>query len=122
MNRYPFKSRLLTRLLLCTAGFALCAWTHSIYQAALLLDFHGSTADAELQLPLERLQAAIGAPLTQQSIEREPTPITDYILRNFSASAPGGLGFRIEPIGSPHLSSIEGAPYVVMRLHLTPPA
>jgi hypothetical protein len=92
-----------------------------MYQAAILLDFHGSTADVELQLPVERLQTAMSAQLSQQNIDRERARITNYILGNFSASVPGGLRFRIDPIDSPHLSGIEGAPYVVTRLRLTPP-
>jgi hypothetical protein len=122
MMRNIFRSSLLIRLMLWSAGFLLPAWTHSMYQAAILLDFHGSTADAELQLPVERLQAAMSTQLSQQSIERQRTQITSYILRNFSASVPGGLGFRIDPIDSPHLSSIEGAAYVVARFRLLPPA
>lgn len=122
MTRYLYRHSLLIRLLLCSAGFSFCAWTHSMYQAALLLDFHGSAADAELQLPLERLQTAIGVQLSPQSIDRQRDQITNYILRNFSAAVPAGLAFRIDPIDSPRLSSIEGAPYVVARLHLIPPA
>jgi hypothetical protein len=122
MTRYTYRYSFLIRLLVCSAGFSLSAWTHSMYQAALLLDLHGSTADAELQLPVERLQTAIGAQLSPPSIERQRVQIANYILRNFSASVPGGHGFRIEPIDSPHLSSIEGAPYVVARLHLILPA
>ena len=120
--RTIFRSSLLIRLLLCSARFSLPAWAHSMYQAAVLLDFHGSTADAELQLPVERLQAAMSTQLSSQSIERQRVEITNYILRNFSASVPGGLGFRIDPIDAPRLSSIEGAPYVVARLRLVPPA
>jgi len=93
-----------------------------MYQAAILLDFHGSTADAELQLPVERLQTALNVQLSPQSIQREGDQITDYILRDFSASLPSGLRFRIDAIDSPHLSSLEGAPYVVVRLRLVPPS
>jgi len=122
MTRDMFRSSRLIGLLLCSAGISLPVWAHSMYQAAILLDFHGSTADAELQLPVERLQAAMGVPLSLQNIERESAPIMNYVLRNFSASLPGGREFRIEPIGSPHWSRIEGAPYVVARLRLIPPA
>jgi hypothetical protein len=118
---FIFRSPLLIALLLGSGGISLSTWAHSMYQAAVLLDFHGSAIDAELQLPVERLQTAMSIQLSQQSIERERVPITNYILRNFSASVPGGLGFRIDPIDSPHLSSIEGAPYIVARLRLTPP-
>jgi hypothetical protein len=122
MIRHILRSSLSIGLWLASAGFPLPAWAHSMYQAAVLLDFHGSTADAELQLPVERLQTAMSTQLSQQSIERERDRITNYILRNFSASLPGGLEFRIDPIDSPHLTSIEGAPYVVVRLRLIPPA
>jgi hydrogenase/urease accessory protein HupE len=109
-------------LLACCAGVSLPGLAHSMYQAAILLDFHGSTADAELQLPVERLQTALNVQLSPQSIQREGGQITDYILRDFSASLPSGLRFRIDAIDSPHLSSIEGAPYVVVRLRLIPPS
>src|SRR5580698_2178399 len=90
-----------------------------MYQAALLLDFHGAAAEAELQLPVERLHSALGTEVSQQTI-------TEYILRDFSASlfstSPGdGRKFRIEVIDSPHLSKIDGAPYMVTRLRLVPP-
>ena len=117
-----FRSALLIGLWLCSARFPLPAWAHSMYQAAVLLDFHGSTADAELQLPVERLQIALNTQLSRQSIERERAPIASYLLRNFSASVPGGAAFRIDPIDSPYLVSIEGAPYVVARFRLTAPA
>jgi hypothetical protein len=108
--------------LLCSAGFLLPAWAHSMYQAAVLLDFRGATADVELQLPLERLETALSAHLSQQSIERERAQITNYILGNFSATLPNGMRFRVDSIDSPRLSTIEGAPYVVARLRLIPPA
>jgi hypothetical protein len=92
-----------------------------MYQAAVLLDFHGSTTDAELQLPLERLQIAMNTKLSRQNIEQERGPLISYLLRNFSASVPGGPAFRIDPVESPQLESIEGAPYVVARFRLTPP-
>ena len=85
-----------------------------MYQAALLLDFHGAAAEAELQLPVERLQSALGVEVSQQAI-------TDYVLRDFSASLNDGRRFRIEVIDAPHLSEIDGAPYIVMRLRLIPP-
>ena len=109
-------------LLACCPGVSLPGLAHSMYQAAILLDFHGSTADAELQLPVERLQTALNVQLSPQSIQREGDQITDYILRDFSASLPSGLRFRIYAIDSPHLSSLEGAPFVVVRLRLVPPS
>src|SRR5580658_2577864 len=108
---------LLATLLLYSAGCSDSAWAHSMNQAAILLDFHGAEADVELQLPTERVKIALGPQSSLQDVQ-----IADYILRNFSASLPGGESFRVEPLDSPHWSSIDGAPYVVMRLRLTPPA
>jgi hypothetical protein len=97
-----FRSLLSTALLVCSAGFSLPARAHSMYQGAILLDFHGATSDVELQLP-------------QQAVEPEHAPM-------ISASLPGGAEFRVDSIGSPHLASIEGAPYVVAHFRLTPPS
>lgn len=93
-----------------------------MYQAAILLDFHGATAFAELQLPLERLQTALRMPLSQQSIEVERARIAKYLGDHFSASLGDGRRFQIEAIDSPHLANIDGAPYVVARFRLMPPS
>ncbi len=85
-----------------------------MYQAALLLDFHGVATEAELQLPVERLQSALGTDLSQMAM-------TDYVLRDFSASLKDGRRFRIEVIDAPHLSKVDGAPNIVTRLRLIPP-
>jgi HupE / UreJ protein len=99
-------------LLLCS--ITLPIWAHSMYQAAVLLDFEGAAANVELQLPVERLETALNTD--------ERAQITDYILRDFSATTPDGVNLRVEPIDSPHLSSIEGVPYVVAHLRLTAPS
>ncbi len=83
-----------------------------MYQAGVLLDFQGGRAEAELQLPAERLQSALGS-------ERDSA--AQYIARNFSATLADGRSFRIEFIEPTHPARIEGAPYVVARLRLTPP-
>lgn len=98
------------------------ASAHSMYQGAILLDFHGNTAVVELQLPVERLQTALGTPLAQAQIPSESARIAGYILDRFSASLADGRSFRIDPIDSPHWSNIDGAPYAVAHFLLTPPA
>ncbi len=107
--------------LVCAGGGSLPARAHSMYQGAILLDFHGASADVELQLPLERLETALRTRLSPRNIERERERIESYILRDFSASLPDGAAFRIDAVDFPHLSSIEGAPYIVARFRLTPP-
>jgi len=110
------------RFALCCAAASFPAWAHTMSQAAVLIDFHGNTADAELQLPLKRLQSALNTELSEQSVGPKRPQITNYILRNFSATLPGGSAFRIDPLDAPHFSRIEGAPYFVTHLRLIPPA
>ena len=117
-----FRSSLSIAMLLGSAGISLPAWAHSMYQAAILLDFHVATVDAELQLPVERLQAALSTQLSPQTMEQERAAIADYILGNFSADFPGGAKFRVDLVDPPHFSTIERAPYVVAHLRLIPPA
>jgi hypothetical protein len=85
-----------------------------MYQGALLLDFHGNDVRAELQLPAERLQTALGA--------TDSAHVAAYILANLSAALPDGRPFAIELIAPPQIERIEGAPYTVAHLRLTPPA
>ncbi len=107
--------------LVCAGGVSLPARAHSMYQGAILLDFHGTSADVELQLPLERIETALRTRLSSRNIEQERERIENYILRDFSASLPDGTPFRIDGADFPHLSSIEGAPYIVARFRFTPP-
>src|SRR6202046_4627193 len=117
-----FRSSLSIAMLLGSAGISLPAWAHSMYQAAILLDFHVATVDAERKLPVERLQAPRSPQLSPQTMEHERAAIADYILGNFSADFPGGAKFRVGLVDPPHFSTIARASYVVAHLRLTPPA
>ena len=107
--------------LLWSSGFAGLARAHSMYQGALLLDFLGNDAKVELQLPAERLETALGARFSQPMTPPDTARVAAYILQTVSASAPDGrvLGFQL--LDSPRRQLIEGAPYVVARLHLILP-
>jgi len=72
-------------------------------------------------LPAERLQAALGAPVSQGLGQAEGARVASYFLQDFSASLSDGRLFDLQLIDAPHLEHIEGAPFVVARLHLTPP-
>lgn len=109
-------------LLLCCAGIPVPSWAHSASQSAILLDFHGSAVDLELQLPVERMEAVLAMPVTQQSLDRERTRITTYILSHLSAKLPDGRHLSIAEIAPPGLMSIDGASYVVAHFRATPPA
>jgi hypothetical protein len=102
-------------------GFCHSAQAHSMYQGALLLDFRDNDVRAELQLPAERVQAALGVQVSPHMSEAENARIAVYIFQNFSAALPDGRTFEVKLIDQPHFDRIEGAPYVVARLHLVPP-
>lgn len=121
MIRAILRSGLRFLLFLCCAGLYSSAQAHSMLQGALLLDFHGDEVKAELQLPAERLQMALGAPMTQPMGDEERERAASYILQDFSAFLSDGRMFDVTVIDAPHLEHIEGAPYVVARLHLTAP-
>ena len=95
---------------------------HSIYQSAVMLDFVDSTVQAQLQLPVERIGAALGLNVNAQSLESERTSLTQYILANFHARAPDGYAFAVGVAAPISLERIDGAPYLVAHLVLTPPA
>jgi hypothetical protein len=85
-----------------------------MYQGAILLDFRGASMEAELQLPVERVQAALGS--------LDGDQVAAYILQHFTASLPDGRPFRIELTGSPHVATVDGAPYVVAGFGLVAPS
>jgi hypothetical protein len=93
-----------------------------MYQGALLLDFHSNDVKAELQLPAERLEAALGAHVSPRLSKDGSAQVANYILRNVTASLPDGRAFEVNLIDSPYVERIEGAPYVVASLRLIPPA
>ena len=93
-----------------------------MYQAVVLLDFHSGALDAEVQLPLARLETAVGIQLRQQDLEQQRGRVTAYLLSGISASLPDGRGFQVKTTSAPTLVSIEGAPYVVTHIRLVAPA
>jgi HupE / UreJ protein len=85
---------------------------HSMNQAAILLDFRDNAVNAEIQLPADRLQAAL----------RFRESISEYVLSGLSASLPNGRKFAIALTGSPYRTLVEGAPYTILHVRMTPPA
>ena len=104
------------------AGIVLPSFAHSMYQAAVLLDFRGGSVNVEFQLPLERVGAALGYAATPQSIESHKDRVGEYIVSHIHAGLPDGREFSKEMILSPRVVNIDAAPYVVAGLALTPPA
>jgi hypothetical protein len=95
-------------------GITVPVSAHSMDQAAIMLDFTGSTVEAEIQLPARRLQSALGT--------HDTSAVFGYILDDLSVSRPDGAKFAAEPIAAPHLARIEGSPYVIARVRFVPPA
>lgn len=116
MSRFPLLH--LAFAVLFSGLAAGAADAHSMYQSALNLDFSDGAIHAELQLPLERTEAALGESIAVQSLDGARGRLTTYILSHIHAHSLDGsqLGIRLEsPVA---LENVDGAPYIVARLHL----
>ncbi len=116
--------RLTFFLLACTMLLLLCrpAQAHSMYQSSVLLDFHSGSVGAELQLPTSRLSGVMNLPLTEQSLPSVEPAVRDYILQRFSIRSKSSHEWQKALTAPPSWQIIDGAPYIVVHLHLTPPA
>ena len=92
-----------------------------MYQSAVLLDFRGTTVDAELQLPVDRLSISFRQPVDDNHLALERAALISYVLEHVhpvtAANRPFEVAFRDMSI-----ETIERAPYLVVHLVLTPPA
>ncbi len=93
-----------------------------MYQSSVLLDFHSGSVDAELQLPASRLSGVMNLPLTEQSLPSVEPAVRDYILQRFSIRSKSSHEWQKALTAPPSWQIIDGAPYIVVHLHLTPPA
>jgi hypothetical protein len=93
-----------------------------MHQGALLLDFRGNVIEAELQLPADRVQTALGVQVFPLLGQDGRARVGAYILDNVSASLPDGRRFEMLVLDPPHVVRIEDALYVAERLQLVPPA
>lgn len=113
--RNPLRAAMAALLTACTCS------GHSMYQSAVMLDCDSREARAELQLPVERMEMALGRSIGRQLSPENEARSAEYIVSHFSArSAEGPFAIRLAaPLA---ISQIDGAPYVVAHLILTPPA
>ncbi len=105
-----------TRLLAVPVLVSLLAdssYAHSMYQSAVMLDFSGRETEAELQLPLERVQAALG--------RDTGAPVANYVLSHFGARDSAGHPFTVRLVGAISIKEVDDAPYVVCKLSLSAP-
>src|SRR3954447_17466639 len=68
---------------------------HTMYESAVLLDFTGHEIRAELQLPLERMEAAFGRHIAPQLSSVDQAQFADYLLSHFFARSTDGLRFGV---------------------------
>lgn len=114
------RTRIFVVLALCLVG-CVPARAHSMYQAALLLDYHAHSIGAELQLPASRLQKAFGRSLTESTLPLLQSELHTYVLSRVHAHSPAGHSWSVQLLKPLEWKLIDGAPYVVAYFRLTPP-
>lgn len=114
----------LVRSALCTLFttlFTSACDAHSMYQSAVMLDFTGSDVHVELQLPLERMDAAFGKHIDAQILTRDRDQFAAYVLSHFFAHSTDGHRFTVRLATPLTVERVDDAPYVVAHVALTPP-
>ena len=114
-----WKVRLAIALCLVTCR---SAQAHSMFQAALLLDYHAQSVDMEVQLPASRLEKVFGHVLTESTLPISRSELSQYVLSRIHAETPAGRGWSVQLSQPLAWEFIDGAPYVVAHVHMTPPS
>ena len=96
------------------------AQAHSMFQAALLLDYHAQSIDLELQLPASRLEKVFGHVLTESTLPSFRSELSEYLQSRIHARSLAGSSWTVQLSDPPKWELIDGAPYVVAHFHLTP--
>ncbi len=94
---------------------------HSMYQSAVMLDFDSRGVRAELQLPLERMEIVLGHHIGRQLSPDDQARSAEYVVSHFHAHSSAGP-FHLRLSAPLAIDQVDGAPYVVAHLILTPPA
>ena len=97
------------------------ASAHSMYQSAVLLDFHGNTVQAELQLPVDRLSISFRQTVDESHFAAERADLKSYVLAHVHPVTSDGRPFSVQFV-SMKIETVEKAPYLVVHLVFTPPA
>lgn len=106
----------------CVAAlFAFTCYAHSMYQSAVILDFDAHQIRAELQLPVERMEIVLGKHIGWKPSHHDQSRSAEYVLSHFSARTSHGH-FTARLAAPLAIEQVDGAPYVVVHLILTPPA
>lgn len=94
---------------------------HAMYQSAVLLDFDGNRVGAELQLPVDRLSVSFKQTVDEQHLPSEREQLRAYVLQHVHPTTLDGRPFAVQFLDQ-GIQTVEGAPYLVVHLMLTPPA
>ena len=102
-------------------GSCKAAFSHSMYQSAVMLDYHARSVEAELQLPPSRLEKAIGQRITQADLAALRPDVEAYIRQRFRIHSGTDASWNVSFSRSITWETVDGAEYVVAHLLLTPP-
>lgn len=97
------------------------ALAHSMFQSAVLLDYHARSVDAELQLPPSRLEKALGRTIGTESLGDVREQLETYVLHRIIVRTPSQSEWKVQLSRPISWETIDGAPYVVAHLILLPP-
>ena len=97
------------------------AFAHSMYQSSVILDFRGSHAELELQMPPSRLSAVFGQHLSPSTLTAQQSSLSLYILARVHAYSSDHRPFSVRFTAPLVYATVDGAPYLVAHLELTPP-
>lgn len=111
---------MLFRYLLVAVLAVRIAGAHLMHQSAVWLDFHPDRVDAEVQLPIDRLSISFGTTVDEQSFATLRAGLRDYVQAHVHPVSNDGRPFAVR-IESMDLQTVEGSPYVVAHLVMTPP-
>ena len=98
------------------------AFAHSMYQSAVMLDYHARSVEAELQLPPSRLEKAFGQRITQADLTDLRPRLETYILQRFRIHSGTNTSWSVSLSKPITWETIDGAEYVVAHLLMTPPS
>ncbi len=117
-------------LLTCLAGLflALPARAHEMPKSAVFLDFRSQRIEAEMRLPIDRLQVALrhdgtgeDAPDAAAMLGPARVRVAAYVLGHVQAETRAGAPWSVRLLGFEEEAPDEGKAFVA-RLALTPPA
>lgn len=103
------------------------AFSHQMPKSAVLLDFRSTGVDAELQIPVDRLQVALrqdgsgaDAPDGPAMLQAGRARVADYLLDHVHASDRDGHAWSVQLLGMEE-RGIGNVPDLVVRLAMRPP-